>query len=143
MESSARGRGSGDERGVGKVGRGGGFGGADGVGRRDAPVETHGMATRAREWSGRAVGVDGFVSVDSASGVEAPAYVIDPKNDRRGAGYDAFVGAEEFRAAADGIDSQKSAKTPAWREDAREGRRSVSARSKRRTSVCTRRMNRN
>ena len=50
--------------------------------------------------SGRAVGVDGFVSVDSASGVEAPAYVIDPKNDRRGVGYDAFVGAEEFRAAA-------------------------------------------
>jgi len=50
--------------------------------------------------SGRAVGVDGFVSVDSASVVEAPAYVIDPKNDRRGVGYDAFVGAEEFRAAA-------------------------------------------
>ena len=46
------------------------------------------------------MGVDGFVSVDSASGVEAPAYVIDPKNDRRGVGYDAFVGAEEFRAAA-------------------------------------------
>ena len=93
----------------------GGAGTSAALGRSDAvadlvaPTES-GVGTRllrrmgwrrGREMrSGRAVGADGFVCVDSASGVEAPAYVIDPKNDRRGVGYDAFAGAEEFRAAA-------------------------------------------
>ena len=42
-------------------------------------------------------GTGGGVAVDED---ETPAYVADPKNDRRGVGYDAFAGAEEFRDAA-------------------------------------------
>ena len=46
---------------------------------------------------GRVGGRGGAVAVDED---ETPAYVADPKNDRRGVGYDAFAGAEEFRDAA-------------------------------------------
>jgi len=43
----------------------------------------------------------GVVNADGDSVVDAlPAYVVDPKNDRHGLGYDPFSGAEEFREAA-------------------------------------------
>ena len=68
-------------------------------------------------------GTGGGVAVDED---ETPAYVADPKNDRRGVGYDAFAGAEEFRGAATAAEARDGAgERGVDRAGARGGRRSA------------------
>ena len=74
---------------------------------------------------------------------ETPAYVADPKNDRRGVGYDAFAGAEEFRDAATRRKREMERENAGLTRGRARGEAFGVGCSRKRTRRCTRRTSRN
>ena len=94
-----------DERGVGGEMVSGDIGGSFEVADLLVVGEAYGIGRALLRKLGRARRRARDVVVDgederAVERSEIPRYVVDPKNDRKGLGYDAFAGAEEFRDAA-------------------------------------------